>query len=134
MSYITFNFRCQKYNLAPHYITAKIYTNSNKMSRDNTGGEFISTEFNEFCADEGIKCQHSEPNEPLQNGVAEHSNEDIAAGATALLVQVKLPPSFCLFAVSTYVHTRNRTPTSALNGETPYYHWKGKKPDISYFC
>ena len=24
-------------------------------------------------------------------------------------------------------------PTSALNGETPYYHWKKKKPDISYF-
>ena len=26
-----------------------------QMSRDNKGGEFISTEFNEFCADEGIK-------------------------------------------------------------------------------
>ena len=31
------------------------------------------------------------------------------------------------------MHTRNRTPTSALGGETPYFHWKGKKPDISYF-
>src|SRR3984957_2777836 len=104
-----------------------------QMSRDDKGGEFISTEFNEFCADEGIKRQHSEPNEPHQNGVAERSNEDIAAGATALLVQAKLPPSFWRYAVSTYVHTRNRTPTSALNGDTPYYHWKGKKPDISYF-
>ena len=104
-----------------------------QMSRDDKGGEFISTEFNQFCADEGIKRQHSEPNEPHQNGVAERSNEDIAAGATALLVQAKLPPSFWRYAVSTYVHTRNRTPTSALNGDTPYYHWKGKKPDISYF-
>ena len=104
-----------------------------QMSRDDKGGEFISTEFNEFCADEGIKRQHSEPNEPHQNRVAERSNEDIAAGATALLVQAKLPPSFWRYAVPTYVHTRNRTPTSALNGQTPYYHWKGKKPDISYF-
>jgi len=24
-------------------------------------------------------------------------------------------------------------PTSALNGETPYFYWKKKKPDISYF-
>ena len=45
-----------------------------QMSRDNKGGEFIITESNGFCADEGIKCQHSEPNEPHQNGVAECSN------------------------------------------------------------
>src|ERR1700692_1621543 len=24
-------------------------------------------------------------------------------------------------------------PTSALNGETPYFYWKKKKPNISYF-
>jgi len=45
----------------------------------------------------------------------------------------KLPPSFWQHAVATYVHTRNRVPTSALDGETPYFHWKGKRPDISYF-
>jgi hypothetical protein len=101
--------------------------------RDDKGGEFIGKEFSDFCADNGILRQHTEPGEPHQNGVAERANEDIAAGATALLVQAKLPPSFWALAVSTYVHTRNRTPTSALNGETPYLHWKGKKPDISYF-
>jgi hypothetical protein len=77
--------------------------------------------------------QHTEPHEPHQNGVAERANRDIAAGATALLVQAKLPPSFWRHAVSTYVHTRNRTPTSALGKETPYFHWKGKRPNISYF-
>jgi hypothetical protein len=25
-------------------------------------------------------------------------------------------------------------PTSALDGNTPYYYWKKKKPDISYLC
>ena len=103
------------------------------MSRDDKGGEFISKEFNQFCADNGIQRQHTEPNEPHQNGVAEKANQDIANGTTALLVQAKLPPSFWAHAAAAYVHTRNRTPTSALNGDTPYYHWKGKKPDISYF-
>ena len=104
-----------------------------QMSRDDKGGEFISKEFNQFCADNGILRQHTEPNEPHQNGVAEKANQDIAHGTTALLVQAKLPPSFWAHAAATYVHTRNRTPTSALNGDTPYFHWKGKKPDISYF-
>ena len=103
------------------------------VERDDKGGEFISKEFNEFCANEGILRQHTEPNEPHQNGVAEHANKEIAAGATTLLVQAKLPPSFWPFAVSTFVHTSNRAPTSALNGDTPYFHWKGRKPDISYF-
>jgi hypothetical protein len=104
-----------------------------QVERDDKGGEFIGKEFFDFCADEGILRQHTEPDEPHQNGVAERANEDIAAGATALLVQAKLPPSFWALAVSAYVHTRNRTPTSALDGQTPYFHWKGKKPDISYF-
>jgi GAG-pre-integrase domain/Integrase core domain len=104
-----------------------------QVQRDDKGGEFISKEFEKFCADEGIMRQHTEPHEPHQNGVAERANRDIAAGATALLVQAKLPPSFWRHAVSTYVHTRNRTPTSALGKETPYFHWKGKRPNISYF-
>jgi hypothetical protein len=59
------------------------------LSRDDKGGEFISREFDDSCADEGILHQHTEPNEPYQNGVAEHVNKDIAAGATALLVHVR---------------------------------------------
>ena len=102
-------------------------------SRDDKGGEFISKEFNDFCANEGIRRQHTEPNEPHQNGVAERANRDIAAGATALLIQAKLPPSFWNFAVAAYIHTSNRTPTSALGGITPYQVYKGKKPDVSYF-
>ena len=104
-----------------------------RMSRDDKGGEFISREFNEFCADHGILRQHTEPNEPHQNGVAERMNRAISVGTTALLVQAKLPPSFWPLAVAAYVHTRNRTPTSALNGDTPYHLWTGNKPDISHF-
>jgi hypothetical protein len=104
-----------------------------QVERDDKGGEFISKEFDDFCAEHGIARQHSEPNEPHQNGVAERANEDIAAAATALLVQAKLPPSFWKLAVATYVHTKNRSPCSALNGETPYFIWKRKKPDVSYF-
>src|SRR5271156_4607481 len=102
------------------------------VERDDKGGEFIGKEFFDFCADEGILRQHSEPNEPHQNGVSERASRDITAATTALLVQAKLPASFWALAAATYVHTRNRSPTSALNGETPYFYWKNKKPDVSY--
>jgi GAG-pre-integrase domain/Integrase core domain len=44
------------------------------MTRDDKGGEFIGKEYNDFCADEGIQRQHTEPNEPHQNGVPERGN------------------------------------------------------------
>jgi len=103
------------------------------MTRDDKGGEYMGKEYEKFCVDHGISRQHTEPNEPHQNGVAERANRDIADGATTLLVEAKLPPSFWGLAVMAYVHTRNRTPTSALGGEIPYTGWKDKKPDISYF-
>lgn len=83
--------------------------------------------------EEGIQHQHTEPNEPYQNGVAEKANQDIAVGATAMLIKAKLPPSFWDLAVSTYIHVSNCTPTSALNGSIPYVVWKKKKPDVSDF-
>ncbi|KAL7278120.1 hypothetical protein ACG7TL_008091 [Trametes sanguinea] len=106
-----------------------------KATRDDKGGEYIGREYNDFCAQHGIQRQHTEPDEPHQNGVAERANRTIAEGATALLSQSKLPPSFWGHAVSTFVHTRNRMPTSALGGAIPYTAWKGKgrKPDVSYF-
>ncbi|KAL7281334.1 hypothetical protein ACG7TL_004643 [Trametes sanguinea] len=106
-----------------------------KATRNDKGGEYIGREYNDFCAQHGIQRQHTEPDEPHQNGVAERANRTIAEGATALLAQSKLPPSFWGHAVSTFAHTRNRMPTSALEGAIPYTAWKGKghKPDVSYF-
>ena len=106
-----------------------------KATRDDKGGEYMGHEYADFCAEHGIQRQHTEPDEPHQNGVAERANRTTSEGATALLVQSKLPPSFWGHAVSTFVHTRNRMPTSALNGGIPYTAWKGngRKPDVSYF-
>ena len=102
---------------------------------DNKGGEYMGRPFIEFCAQEGIHRQHTEPDEPHQNRVAERANRSIAEGLTALLAQSNLPASFWAHAVSTFVHTRNRMPTTSLKGGIPYTAWKGDKhkPDVSYF-
>jgi hypothetical protein len=136
--FLTLAFLRRKNEALPSFKKFKVFAEKQTgckllVERDDKGGEFIGKEFFDFCANEGILRQHSEPNEPHQNGVAERANRDIAAATTALLVQAKLPPSFWDLAAATYVHTRNRSPSSALNGETPYFYWKKKKPDVSYF-
>lgn len=106
-----------------------------KATRDDKGGEYIGHEYDAFCRQHGIQRQHTEPDETHQNGVAERANRTIAEGATALLVQSKLPPSFWGYGVSAFVHTRNCMPTASVDDAVPYTRWKGngKKPDISYF-
>lgn len=101
--------------------------------RDDKGGEYIGAKFIKLCADEGIERQHTEPDEPHQNGVAERANRTIAEGAASLLSEAKLPPMFWEFAVSSFVHVRNRTPTSRLPDTTPHERRTGSKPDIGYF-
>jgi hypothetical protein len=106
------------------------------VMRCDGGGEYISEELKLWAAENGIQIQITEPGEPYQNGVAERANRDIENAITALLAQSNLPKSFWRLAANVYIHSCNRTPTSALPGTTtPYARWKrgGKKPDVSYF-
>ena len=42
-----------------------------KILRSDNGGEFTSSEFNEYCKEVGIKRELTIPYNPQQNGVAE---------------------------------------------------------------
>ena len=47
------------------------------------------------------------------------------------MLQSNLPPSFWAEAISTANYLRNRCPSRALGGETPFKYWTGKRPDLS---
>ena len=81
--------------------------------RDDKGGEYISNEFDAFCAEHGIERQHTVRNRPQQNGVAERFNRTLAEGITAMLSESGLPPTFWGEALSSLVHILHRCPTSA---------------------
>jgi transposase InsO family protein len=70
-----------------------------KSARDDKGGEWMSKEQQQWCIEQGIERQHTIRNEPHQNGVAEHANQSLANGATSLLVESNLPPSFWGYAI-----------------------------------
>jgi len=48
-----------------------------KALRSNNGAEYVSQEFKDFCAVEGIKEGLVAPHNPHQNGVAERKNKTI---------------------------------------------------------
>ncbi|CCA67899.1 hypothetical protein PIIN_01770 [Serendipita indica DSM 11827] len=103
-----------------------------KCLRDDKGGEYMSTEFQNYCAENGIQREHTIRDSPQQNGVAERFNRHLAEGVTAMLSEAKLPPSFWADAARAFVHTHNRLPSSVLDGITPIEIWNGSKPSVGH--
>jgi len=48
-----------------------------KAVRLDRGGEFMSSDFKEFCDKNGIKREHTIPGTPQQNGVVERKNRTV---------------------------------------------------------
>ena len=102
-----------------------------KIFRTDNGGEYTSAEFSTYLIQEGIKQEPTTPHTPQQNGAAERLNRTLIEGVRTMLADSKLPHRFWAEALSTYVYLKNRSPTKALDGITPYEAWSGINPDVS---
>ena len=49
-----------------------------------------------------------------------------------MLIDANLPQRFRAEAVSTATYLRNRCPTRAVEGKTPYEAWHGTKPRVDH--
>ena len=102
-----------------------------KMSSSDHGGEYISSELQEYLRKNGIIHQTSAPYTPEQNGLAERMNRTIVERARSALIAAGLPKMFWAEAVSTVAYLINRSPTRG-HGRTPEEIWSGQKPDLSH--
>lgn len=103
-----------------------------KWMRFDNGKELINAETKAWAAERGIEIQATAPYSQSQNGVAERFNRTHLELARAMLISKKLPDFLWDEAVSHANYLRNRAPTRALKGRTPYEAWNGHKPDISH--
>lgn len=103
-----------------------------KTLRTDRGGEFTSKEFNDFCANAGIKRHLTAPYTPQQNGVVERRNRTVVAMTRSLLKERNMPEMLWGEAIRHSVYILNRSPTKAVVGETPYEAWTGAKPKLSH--
>uniref|UniRef100_A0A0A9WWP7 Copia protein n=1 Tax=Lygus hesperus TaxID=30085 RepID=A0A0A9WWP7_LYGHE len=98
--------------------------------RCDSGGEYKSNRFKEFCLEQGISVEYTIPYTPEQNGVAERLNRTLASTVRCLLFDANLPKPFWGEAVLTAAFLINRRPTSSLD-VTPAERWFGYAPNLS---
>ena len=101
-----------------------------KVFRTDNGGEYTSKEFEGYLMTEGVRHELTIPKTPEQNGVAERMNRTLVEATRAMLVGANLPHRFWAEALSTATYLRNRSPTKAVCGKTPYEAWTGEKPRV----
>ncbi|KZV56298.1 hypothetical protein F511_00295 [Dorcoceras hygrometricum] len=102
-----------------------------KKLRTDNGLEYCSTEFKDFCKQEGIVRHYTVPNTPQQNGLAERMNRTILERVRCMLADSGLPRMFWAEAVVTASYLINRCPSTALEFKTPQEVWTGHRPDFS---
>ena len=62
-----------------------------KVLRYDNGGEYVNSEFINYCADAGIQIQHSLPYTPQHNGVAERKNRSLKEMETCMMEAKNFP-------------------------------------------
>jgi len=104
-----------------------------KALRSNNGGEYVSQEFKDFCAAEGIKRELTAPHNPQHNGVDERKNRTIVGAARAMLHDQGLPLYLWADACNTTTYLQNRSPHRILGMKTLAKAFSGKRPDMGHF-
>ena len=103
-----------------------------KTLRSDNGGEFTSSQFTKYLVSEGVRHELTVPKSPQRNGVAERCNRTLVEMTRAMLTGTSLPQSLWAETLSTAVYQRNRSPTKAVIGMTPYEVFNGEKADVGH--
>ena len=103
-----------------------------KTLRTDNGGEYVSADFEKCLKKEGVRHELTVPKTPQQNGVAERMNRTLVEAVRSMLADARLPHRFWAEALSTAVYLRNRSPTTAVKGKTPFEAWTGQKPNVGH--
>jgi hypothetical protein len=104
-----------------------------RFIRFDNGKELVNKEIEKWAAEKGITIETTSPYSPSQHGAVERLNRTYLELARAMLIAKGLPPFLWAEAVAHAAYIRNRSPTKALDGKTPYEAWHGTKPDVSHF-
>ena len=108
-----------------------------KILQSDSGGEYMSNEFQFFLQSHGIMSQRSCPFTLQQNGVAERKNHHLFDVVRTLLIESCVPSHFWCEALSTTVYLITRLPSPNLNNDSPYFRLFGHAPNYSnlhIFC
>ncbi|CAM6100214.1 unnamed protein product [Calypogeia fissa] len=101
--------------------------------RSDRGGEYLSTEFDNFLISHGIKRQLTVAGTPHQNGISERKNCTLFDCGRSMAFGSQLPNFVWEEVVRAANHILNRCITSSLKSSTPFQLLYNSKPDLSDF-
>ena len=99
--------------------------------KSDGANEFIHGPIASYCRSRGIQQSHTAAYSPQQNGKAERMNRTLVSTARTMLLHANLPERYWGYAVETACFLRNRVPTAALGGNTPFHSATKKLPNLS---
>ncbi|KAL4586016.1 hypothetical protein LXL04_010646 [Taraxacum kok-saghyz] len=103
-----------------------------KRIRSDNGGEFVSTEMQDFYATQGIVLETSCVKTPQQNGVVERKHRHLLEVARSLRFEAKLPIRFWGECILTATYIINRLPSKVIDYKTPFEILFKQQPDYSH--
>jgi transposase InsO family protein len=103
-----------------------------KRIRLDKGGEYLTNEFRNWCAEKGIALETTAPYSPSQNGVAERFNRTLVELFRAMLIAHNLPKTLWPEALNYAAYIRNQSYTRALEGKTPKEVWTKHRPNVAH--
>lgn len=101
--------------------------------RTYRGEEFCLKEFDDFYKIHGIKRQLTAMYTPQQNRVAERRNQTIMNLVRSTLSERQMSKELWAEGVKWITYVLNRSPTSALQDQTPEEVQSGFKPNMKHF-
>jgi hypothetical protein len=102
-----------------------------KRLLSDSGGEYFSNDFSEFCAEQGIIHERTPPYSPQSNGIAERKNRTLTDLVNAMLDTAGLSKEWWGEAILTACHVLNRVPMKHKE-VTPFEEWDKRRLNLSY--
>lgn len=102
-----------------------------KILFSDTGGEYLSQEFEYHIRSCGIIWQLTPPRTPRFNGVSKRRNRSLVDIVWYMMSRSTLPLFFWNYALLTASRIYNVAPTKKVD-KTTYEMWYGKAPSMTY--
>ncbi|XP_024010303.1 uncharacterized protein LOC112085331 [Eutrema salsugineum] len=99
---------------------------------EQTGGEFMSQEFQTYCEEEGINRHLTAPYTPQQNDIVERRNRTLLEMTRSMLKHMNMPNYLWGEAVRHSTYLINRVETRLLRNQMPYEAFKRRKPNVEH--
>ena len=115
-------------DMAPYGVVSIIATKV-AIIRSDSGGEFVSKQYEDLLIENKIAHEFSSPHSPHQNGTAERAFRTLFETARAMAFQAGLPKNLWSYALRHAAFVRNRC-YSQTHKNTPYEKFTGKSPQL----